>query len=54
MAMRKRLGKVQVAGRASRAKLSAAESLKRMRTFAERKESFNTAIRKGMDRGITA
>jgi hypothetical protein len=35
------------AGRSERAKLSAEESLKRVREFSQRKEAFIAAIRKG-------
>ncbi len=38
--------------RAERKKLSAEESLKRMREFAKRKERFVAAVRKGKDRGV--
>jgi hypothetical protein len=37
-----------------RAKLTPEESLKRMQTFAKRKESFIAAVRKGQDRNIPA
>jgi hypothetical protein len=42
------------AERAERKKLSAEESLKRMREFAKRKERFVAAVRKGKDRGVSA
>ena len=40
--------------RAERAKLTAEESLKRMQEFAQRKEQFVAAVRKGKDRGVSA
>ena len=40
--------------KAERTKLSAAESLKRMRNFTERKERFIAAVRKGKDRSVSA
>jgi hypothetical protein len=42
------------AARASRAKLTALESLKRLEEFPERKEHFVAAVRKGKDRIISA
>jgi hypothetical protein len=39
---------------AKRAKLSAAESLKRMEEFPERKEDFVAAVRKGKNRSVPA
>ena len=38
--------------RPPRAKLSAAESLKRMEAFGRRKEQFVAAVRKSKDRGL--
>ena len=40
--------------RSQRVKLSAEESLKRVREFAKRKEAFVAAVRKGKDRGASA
>jgi hypothetical protein len=40
--------------RPARLKLSAEESLKRMKDFANRKEAFIAAIRKGKNRDLTA
>ena len=37
-----------------RARLTAAESLKRMQEFTKRKEHFIAAVRKGKDRGVSA
>jgi hypothetical protein len=42
------------ASRTQRVKLSAEESLKRVREFARRKEAFIAAVRKGKDRGVSA
>jgi hypothetical protein len=42
------------AGRSERVQLSAEESLKRVRQFAQRKEAFIAAVRKGKDRGVSA
>jgi hypothetical protein len=42
------------AGRSQRVTLSAEESLKRVRDFAQRKEAFIAAVRKGKDRGVSA
>jgi hypothetical protein len=39
--------------RPERAKLSASESLKRMRAFANRKEQFVATVRKGKDRSVS-
>jgi hypothetical protein len=46
--------KSQVTSKARRAKLTADESLKRMRDFNKRKEDFVAAVRKGKDRSISA
>jgi hypothetical protein len=54
MAKAKKPTKSVVTQRASAAKLTAEQSLKRMRTFAERKEQFVGAVRKGKDRSIPA
>lgn len=40
--------------RPRRAKLAAAESLKRMEAFNRRKEQFVAAVRKGKDRAVSA
>jgi hypothetical protein len=40
--------------RSQRVKLSAEESLKRVREFGKRKEAFVAAVRKGKDRGVSA
>jgi hypothetical protein len=40
-------------GRSQRVKLSAEESLKRVREFAQRKEAFIAAVRKGKNRGVS-
>src|SRR5438874_2457717 len=40
--------------RVPRAKLTAEESLKRVREFSKRKERFVAAVRKGKDRGVSA
>lgn len=40
--------------RPERVKLSSAESLKRMQNFAQRKERFIAAIRKGKNRSVSA
>ncbi len=40
--------------RSQRLKLSAEESLKRVRDFAERKEAFIAAVRKGKNRSVSA
>jgi hypothetical protein len=37
-----------------RAKLTAEESLKRLREFPKRKDQFVAAVRKGKDRGVSA
>ena len=42
------------AKRPERVKLTAEESLKRMREFAKRKEQFVAAVRKGKDRGVSS
>ncbi len=51
-------GKKPVKGRAGaptgRVKLTAAEPLKRLQDFAERKEPFVATVRKGKDRGVSA
>ncbi len=41
-------------GRSQRLKLSAEESLKRVREFAKRKEAFIASVRKGKNRGVSA
>jgi hypothetical protein len=41
-------------GRPQRRKLSAAESLQRMKEFDKRKESFIAALRKSKDRGLSS
>lgn len=47
--------KVRLAnGRASRVRLTADESLKRMKGFSERKEDFIAAVRKGKNRSLSA
>ena len=40
-------------GRAPRRKLTAEESLQRMKDFDKRKESFIAALRKSKDRGVS-
>jgi hypothetical protein len=40
--------------RPERAKLSAEESLKRMKEFPKRKEEFVASVRKGKDRGVSS
>ena len=55
MGKAKKPGKgLPLAGRAGRAKLTTAESLARMRSFAARKEQFIAAVRKGKNRSISA
>jgi hypothetical protein len=51
MANGKKRSKDLPSERAERTKLSAEESLKRMRDFAKRKERFVATVRKGKDRG---
>ena len=41
-------------GRPRRRKLSAAESLQRMKEFDKRKEAFIAALRKSKDRGLSS
>jgi hypothetical protein len=41
-------------GRPQRRKLSAEESLQRMKEFDKRKESFIAALRKSKDRGVSS
>jgi hypothetical protein len=41
-------------GRPQRRKLSAEESLQRMKDFDKRKESFIAALRKSKDRGVSS
>ena len=50
----KKRDKVVPANRASRAKLTALESLKRLEEFPERKEHFVGIVRKGKDRSVPA
>ncbi len=52
--MSKKQGKDLKAERPERAKLSAKESLKRLRAFAKRKEQFVATVRKGTHRGVSA
>jgi hypothetical protein len=54
MAKGKKRGKGLQTGRAERAKPSAEESLRRLQEFANRKEHFVAAVRKGKDRGVSA
>ena len=54
MAKGKKRGKGLPAERAERAKLTAAESLKRLQEFGKRKEHFVAAVRKGKDRSVSA
>ncbi len=42
------------ASRSQRVKLTTEESLKRVREFAQRKEAFIAAVRKGKNRGVSA
>jgi hypothetical protein len=41
-------------GRSQRLQLTAEESLKRMQEFAQRKEAFIAAVRKGKNRGVSS
>ena len=53
--MAKKKGKAAAEeGRPQRRKLSAEESLQRMKEFDKRKESFIAALRKSKDRGLSA
>ena len=54
--MSKKKAKAEAAeeGRAPRRKLSAEESLQRMKEFNKRKESFIAALRKSKDRGLAS
>jgi hypothetical protein len=54
MAKGKKRVKVLPTERVKRAKLTAEESLKRVQEFAQRKEHFVAAVRKGKDRGGSA
>ena len=54
MAKSKKQNKELPAKRAEQTKLSAEESLKRMRAFDKRKERFIATVRKGKDRGVSA
>jgi hypothetical protein len=54
MAKVKKPSKTRSTGRANRIKLSAAESLRRMKAFGERKEGFIAAVRKGPGRSLSA
>jgi hypothetical protein len=54
MAKGKKRNKELPTERTERTKLSAEESLKRMKEFVKRKESFVAAVRKGKDRGVSA
>ena len=54
MAKKSRRGQPAKAGRSQRVKLSAEESLKRVRQFAQRKEAFIAAVQKGKNRGVPA
>ena len=54
MAKKPRGSQTVKAGRTQRIKLSAEESLKRVREFTKRKEAFIAAVRKGKDRGVSA
>jgi hypothetical protein len=51
MAKKSRRSQTAETGRSQRIKLSTAESLKRVREFAQRKEAFVAAIQKGKNRG---
>ena len=54
MAKKPRRSQTVKAGRTQRVKLSAEESLKRVREFGKRKEAFVAAVRKGKNRGVSA
>jgi hypothetical protein len=54
MAKQKKQPKADKQARPPRVRLSAAESLKRTREFAQRKEQFIASVRKGKDRGLSA
>jgi hypothetical protein len=54
MAKKPRNSQTPKASRSGRVKLSAEESLKRVRGFAQRKEAFIAAVRKGKSRGVSA
>ncbi|HEV3238706.1 MAG TPA: hypothetical protein VGZ25_17085 [Gemmataceae bacterium] len=45
---------ISKAGRSQRVRLTAEESVKRVSEFAQRKEAFVAAVRKGKDRGVSA
>jgi hypothetical protein len=53
MAKRRKQTKKTLGERPERAKLSAKESLKRLREFAQRKEQFVASVREGKDRGVS-
>jgi hypothetical protein len=54
MAKRRKASEGHAARRDQREKLSAKESLKRLQEFAQRKEQFIAAVRKGKNRGVSA
>ena len=54
MAKDKKPGKGAATGRPGRVKLTAQESLKRMREFSKRKGAFVAAVRKGKNRSVPA
>jgi len=54
MAKKPKQAKPVASGRSERVKLSAEESLKRMKAFDARKEAFIAAIRKGKNRSVSA
>jgi hypothetical protein len=54
MAKKSRRSQTVKAGRSQRVKLSAEESLKRVREFPQRKEAFIAAVRKGKNRGVSS
>jgi hypothetical protein len=54
MAKKPRRSQTPQTGGSQRVKLSAKESLKRVREFAQRKEGFIAAVRKGKNRGVSA
>jgi len=45
---------VTTSGRSKRLRLSPEETLKRMQTFARRKEEFIAAVRKGKNRSVSS
>jgi len=51
---KKKLKAMAANGQPQRRKLSAAESLKRMKEFDQRKASFMAALRKSKDRGLSS